>query len=161
MKDEVVDPLGHVEAEEWTLVTEATHEHEGREVKLCTVCEEELRSRVIPRLNAAIGRVESELDYVIIGDDIILTLVIENSVPVNSLAVVPIFDDEIFDIVSAEWVVDALIQNIEEGTYRSVSAWSDLEDVNGAVYQIKLHANQLIDHPKTAEHCGGRKRNQG
>jgi hypothetical protein len=102
---------------------------------------------VIPKLDAAIGRVESAEDYVIIGDEITFTLVIEDADLINSLAVVPVFDTEIFDIVSAEWLLgDAMIQQIEAGTYKSVSVWEDPLDVNCAIYRITLKAKALADY---------------
>ena len=97
-------------------------------------------------MNGAAAKVESDFDYVIIGDEIVFTLVIENCDPIKSLSVVPVFDADIFDIVSAEWLLmDAMIQDIEEGTYKSVSVWNDYVDVNSQVYRVVLKAKALTE----------------
>ena len=145
MKDNVVEALGHTEGE-WTVTTEPTQYAEGLKELHCAVCGEVLKSEVLPPLGGAAARVESDFDYVVIGDTIVFTLVIENCDPIKSLSVVPMFDSSVFDIVSAEWLLqDAMIQDIEEGTYKSVSVWGDYVDVNCAVYRIALKAQQFTD----------------
>ena len=145
MKDNVVEALGHTEGE-WTVTTEPTQYTEGLKELCCSVCGEVLKSEVLPPLGGAAARVESDFDYVVIGDTIVFTLVIENCDLIKSLSVVPMFDTNVFDIVSAEWLLqDAMIQDIEEGTYKSVSVWGDYVDVNCAVYRIVLKAKQFTD----------------
>ena len=145
MKDNVTEALGHTEGE-WAVTVEPTQYAEGLKELCCTVCGEVLKSEVLPPVGGAAARVESDLDYVVIGDTVVFTLVIENCDPIKSLSVVPVFDTDVFEIISAEWLLeDAMIQNIEEGTYKSVSVWSDYVDVNCAVYRITLKANQFTD----------------
>ena len=145
MKDTVVEALGHTEGE-WAVTVEPTQYAEGLKELCCTVCGEVLKSEILPPVGGAAARVESDFDYVVIGDEIVFTLVIENCDPIKSLSVVPVFDSDVFEIVSAEWLLaDAMIQNIEEGTYKSVSVWSYYIDVNCAVYRITLKAKQFTD----------------
>ena len=145
MKDNVTEALGHTEGE-WAVTVEPTQYAEGLKELCCTVCGEVLKSEVLPPVGGAAARVESDLDYVVIGDTVVFTLVIENCDPIKSLSVVPVFDTDVFEIISAEWLLeDAMIQNIEEGTYKSVSVWSDFVDVNCAVYCITLRAKQFTD----------------
>ena len=145
MKDNVVEALGHTEGE-WIVTTEPTQYAEGLKELRCAVCDEVLKSEVLPPLGGAAARVESDFDYVVIGDTIVFTLVIENCDPIKSLSVVPVFDTNVFEIISAEWLLqDAMIQNIEEGTYKSVSVWGDYVNVNCAVYSIVLKAKQFTD----------------
>ena len=143
MKDNIVPALEHIEGD-WEVTVEPTQTEEGLKELRCTRCGEVLRSEVLPPIDGPTAWVESESDYVAIGDEIVFTLVIENCDPIKSLSVVPVFDSNIFEIVSAEWLLeDAMIQDIEEGTYKSVSVWSDYVDVNRAVYRVVLRAKDF------------------
>ena len=143
MKDNIVPALEHIEGD-WEVTAEPTQTEEGLKELRCTRCGEVLRSEVLPPIDGPTAWVESESDYVAIGDEIVFTLVIENCDPIKSLSVVPVFDSNIFEIVSAEWLLeDAMIQDIEEGTYKSVSVWSDYVDVNRAVYRVVLRAKDF------------------
>lgn len=143
MKDNIVPALEHIEGD-WEVTTEPTQTEEGLKELRCTRCGEVLRSEVLPPIDGATAWVESESDDVAIGDEIVFTLVIENCDPIKSLSVVPVFDSNIFDIISAEWLLeDAIIQDIEEGTYKSVSVWGDYVDVNRAVYRVVLKAKDF------------------
>jgi len=144
IKENYVAALGHTPGD-WELVTEPTAEEEGLEARYCTVCGEACETKVIPIIDAATIRVESFYDSVIVGQEITFTVVIEGADPVKSMALVPIFDSNHFDFVSASWSVDAFVSDIEEGTLRSIAAWASLTDVNTTVYTITLRAKALTN----------------
>ena len=144
MKTDVVEPLGHVEGE-WITVTPPTEESEGLTQLHCANCDEVIKEGILPKLNVGIGRIEGA-DYVVIGDTVLFTLVIQGAADVNSIAVVPVFDNQIFEIIGAEWLVDALIQNIEELTYKSISTWESPISINTSVYRIALKVVGYADY---------------
>lgn len=150
MKDNIVEAAGHIEGE-WETISEATEYADGLKVIRCTVCGETLNSVVLPRIGATVAKMESESDIIIIGDTVVFTLVIENAELANSIAVVPVFDTNVFELVNAEWLIDALVQNIEEGSNRAISAWNEETDINGAVYRVTLKTKSTT--PYTSVGC--------
>ena len=96
-------------------------------------------------LNAPVIQVQAPTDTVIIGQEITFSVVIENCRPVKSLAVVPIFDTDVFELVDLRWNISALMQNIEPDTLRAVSVWSELTDINKTVFTITLKAIATAD----------------
>ena len=142
MRDSFVSATGHVEGE-WEVESEATAAATGLRVKRCTTCGEIVRSEIIPMLDAAVAYVESANESVVLGDEIELTIRIEDCASVTSLAVAPIFDTDLFELVSMEWLIGASIQDVDEAAMRAVSAWGSAEDVNTAVFKITLRAKAL------------------
>ncbi len=144
VKSDIVPAFGHTEGE-WITEEEATNAKAGLKVKYCLTCGEEVAREIIPMLDAGVARVESQLNYVIIDDEIVFFLILEDTDPTKSLAIQPIFDADIFEIMGAEWLINADIQHIENGTYRSVSGWSTATDVNTTVYKFTLKAKALAE----------------
>ena len=142
MKEVYENPLGHI-VSDWIVELEATAEAEGLKVKRCERCGILIASEVIPMLDNAIIRVEAPADSVILGEELTFYVVIEGSTPIKSMALVPIFDSEYFELVSVSWVIDAFVTDIEDGTLRSIAAWASLTDVNTTVYAITLRAKAL------------------
>ena len=147
MKDNFTIALGHTPGE-WVTEREATRDQSGLEVLRCTVCNEIISTVVTPPVDVPDARVEAGVESVILGQLIEFTVTVNNCDPIKSMAVIPVFDSNVFEIVSAEWLIGADLQNIEAGTYRSASAWSALTDVNGAVYKFTLRA---IDYTESTE----------
>ena len=143
MKDQFVAALGHTEGD-WVIVTEATHTSTGLKQKSCTVCGKILASEVIPMIDGPVIRVES-VDSVILGQQITFRIVVEGCDPVKSVAIVPSFDTDIFTLIEAKWEIEGYVQNIEEGTLRSVSAFRTETDINTTVYTITLLANDYTE----------------
>ena len=79
----------------------------------------------------------------ILGHEMTFYLVIENLDPIKAMAITPYFDSEIFDIVNITWLKDAFLQDIDGDTLRSVSAWTELTDVNCEVFAVTLRAKNL------------------
>ena len=147
MKDEIVEAIGHTEGE-WQVTVEATQYKEGLKELCCVVCNEVLRSEVLPPVGGAAARVECDFDTIVIGGEVVFTFVVENCDPVTSLNIVPVFDTDIFEIVRVEWLLgDAVHQEIEEGTYISTSIWNEPININGAVYRIVLRVKQITNYP--------------
>lgn len=63
--------------------------------------------------------------------------------PIKAMAITPIYDSAVFELVSVEWLRVATLQDIEDGTLRSVAAWAESTDINGNVYKIVLRAKAL------------------
>ena len=139
MKDTIVPASGHIEGE-WTLVRYATETQTGLKQISCTVCHEVLAEEIIPMLNGPVIHVVAPTDVVVVGEEITFGIVVENCGLVKSLAIVPWFDTNVFELVNVSWEIGALLQDIEEGTLRSVSAWRDATDINTTVYSITLLA---------------------
>lgn len=144
MRDQFTDALGHLEGA-WTVVLEPTYMSPGREALCCerNGCGEELASREIAPFGSGYAYVSSDLEDVILGEEITLRLVIANCDTMTALALVPHFDANVFDLVSMSWAREALIQDIESGTYRAVSAFAEPTDVNGTVFEVVLRAKTL------------------
>ena len=144
MKDQIVPALGHT-AGEWIVVLAPTTGAEGLKRKSCTVCGETLMEETLPMLDAPIIRVDAPSDSVILGQTLTFSVVIEDCRLLKSMALVPIFDTDIFELVDARWTIAATMQNVEAGTLRAVSAWSSLTDVNTTVFTITLRAKALTE----------------
>lgn len=128
------------EAGRWIAVNEPTYVSEGLRVKRCVYCDAIMESEILPKLNEATAKVETNVEYAAVGNEIVYTLTIENCTLVNALALVPQFDKNIFDLISSTWTLDALIQNIEEDTGRAISTWGEATDVNRVVFSFTLKA---------------------
>lgn len=139
MKDSIVEATGHVEGE-WTLVREATEHQPGLKELRCLACHEVLAEEVIPVINGPVIQIIALTDHVLVGEEITFLIQVENCGLVNSLAIVPEFDSNIFELVNVSWEIEALLQDIEAGTLRSVSAWREPTDINTTVYSITLLA---------------------
>ena len=144
MKDTFLPALGHTLGE-WTVAYPATTEVNGLKQRCCTLCGAVLAEEIIPMLNAPIIQVQAPTDTVILGQEITFSVVIENCRPVKSLAVVPIFDTSVFELVDLRWTISALMQNIEPDTLRAVSVWSGSTDINTTVFTITLKAIATAD----------------
>ena len=144
MKDTFLPALGHTLGE-WTVAYPATTEVNGLKQRCCTLCGAVLAEEIIPMLDAPIIQVQAPTDTVILGQEITFSVVIENCRPVKSLAVVPIFDTSVFELVDLRWTISALMQNIEPDTLRAVSVWSGSTDINTTVFTITLKAIATAD----------------
>ena len=128
------------EAGKWITVNEPTYTSEGLRVKRCISCNAIMESELLPKLNEAIARVETNVECAPVNGEIVYTLTIENCNLANALALVPQFDENIFELVSSNWVVDAIIQDIETDTGRAISTWAEATDVNRVVFTFTLRA---------------------
>ena len=144
LKENYTDATGHILGD-WEIVTPATTEAAGLKAKYCSECGEIIVSEVLPILNAATIIVEALGDSVVLGEEITFTVVISGADPVKSMALLPIFDTDYFELVDVAWTVNAFMVSIEEGTLRSVAVWTNETDVNTTVYRITLRAKALTD----------------
>ena len=143
MRDNFVPALGHDPAETWTIVTDPTTEAEGLQVKYCNLCGEVAESMPIPMLNAAIATITSE-NTVINGNTIDFYIEVSNSLLIKGAGINLIFDDSLFEFVSAEWIIGgAFVYNIDPGTLAAVAAWTDLVDANTTIFKFTLKAKTL------------------
>lgn len=141
-KDITEFKTGHT-LSDWTVEREATRQQAGLKVIRCSTCSEIIRSEVIPMLNAPVAYVESDSDSVIYGQQITFTVRIEGSDPIKSLAFEPLYDEDIFDLVSSRWLVTGTLQYIDAETNRAVSAWANPFDVNKKLYEFTLESKCL------------------
>lgn len=144
IKDTYVDPLGHIRGE-WEIVTEPTEITAGLKVIKCTRCNEVLEREVLPPIDSPVVSIESDTNTVIIGQTIDFYVTVNDCDPIKALAIEPIFDTEVFEFVSAEWLISATLQNIDSNTNRAVSAWTAPTTVSGRVYKIVLRAKQITE----------------
>ena len=139
MKDTFVDANGHVEGE-WVVVTPATSTATGLKTISCTVCGEVLDQEVLPMLYAPVISVTMEADTVILGQTFDAYIVISDMDPVKSVAFVPVYDTELFELVSVQWLKQATIQVT---TPEIASAWSMATNVNGELVKLTFRAKAL------------------
>ena len=145
MKDTVVPALGHAEGE-WVTVTEATELSDGLRELRCPVCELALSSEVIPALSAPVAKVESVLDAVVIGDQIVFTLTLESCPDISSITVTPVWNTDLFLGVSGVWMVEGAEFTVTDGTLACTATFASLTSVNTAVYTLTLSATSVIDY---------------
>ena len=140
-KDNFVDPTGHVPGE-WVVELEPTADEEGRKILSCTVCNEVLMSEVIPIINAPVVNIYAATNPVIIGQTFEVYVMVEGCDPVKSMAMTPMFDSDIFELVSKEWLVDATMRVIEP---EIAAAWMNETNINTTLFKFVFRANQLTD----------------
>ncbi|MDO5463264.1 MAG: hypothetical protein Q4F99_07270 [bacterium] len=128
---------------DWVIVQEATATQTGLKQKICSICNEVVYTEIIPIAGAPIAYINTPSDVVLLGDEVTFTVSIENSDPLKSLALVPSFDTDIFDYISARWLINATLQSIDANTLRAVSAWSSARDVNTNIYEFTLRSKSL------------------
>ncbi|MBE6708019.1 MAG: hypothetical protein E7578_02100 [Ruminococcaceae bacterium] len=129
---------------DWATVSEPTVTTEGLRTKSCTVCNTVLESEVIPMIAVDNGSVTvtSEYDTVMVGQTFDVYVSVSDCEPVKSIAFVPIYDVDVFELVSAEWLTSATIQITEP---EIVSAWMNPTDINGNVLKLVLRAKDVAD----------------
>ena len=132
------------ESGRWVVAKEPTYTTTGLRVKRCVECDAIMESEVIPVLTAAKGFVNTDASYAVVDRDIVFTLTIQNCDLANALAIVPKFDADYFELVYAEWLIEAPVQNIEDGTNRAISAFGIPTDVNTVVFTFTLRAKAPI-----------------
>ena len=91
-------------------------------------------------LNAPVISVCVEVDSVILGQTFDAYVVVSGSNPVKSVAFVPTFDTELFELVSVQWLKQATIQVTEP---EIASAWSTATDINGDLLKLTFRAKGL------------------
>ena len=147
-KNEYVDALDH-DPSDWITVEEPTAETEGYKAIYCNRCHEVLNVEVLPPYLGGYVKIECDVDSVILGQTIELYVNVYGMDPIRAMAIQPWFDSDIFEVVSVEWLVSGTLSSIEEGSLRSVIAWTSDTDVNCSVYKIVLLAKNLTE-PATA-----------
>ena len=128
------------EAGKWITVNEPTYTSEGLRVKRCISCNAIMESEILPKLNEVVAKVETNVEYAPVNGEIVYTLTIENCTLANALALVPQFDENIFELISSEWTVEAFLQDIDTETGRAIAAWAEATDVNRVVFTFTLKA---------------------
>lgn len=141
LKDNYVDELGHLPSD-WIDIGNNIEvircEREG--------CDTELGRRQIVNENDPAILVIPSTTTVILHDTVEIFYVARNIEEVKALALQLVFDSDVFELVSVDFLRDdAMMQNIEAGTNRCVSAWSSFTDINGNIYRIVLRAERLTN----------------
>ena len=135
LKDNFVAPLGH-DWSEWEVTILPTATTDGLERRECYRCgAEELR---IIQAHYPQAIVSSNVNSVLVGQEIVFEVTIAYTSPTNSMAIEPIFDNSVFEFVSAEWRINGFLQNID--SQRAVIAFISNTDVNGTVLRFTLRA---------------------
>ncbi len=141
---EIIPALGHVYGE-WQVIVNPGQYEPGYEVVKCERCDEIIDSREIPPVEGPLVTVDAGVETVIIGQTVTFVVYVSDANMIKSMALTPVFDSSVFELVSAEWLVDATVQYIDPSNNNAASAWSELTDVNGAVFSFTLRANALTD----------------
>ena len=94
----------------------------------------------LPATQASPIRVEADREGIAVGSTVDVFVTTENLPPVDALAIVPIFDTSVFELVDAEWLMYAEIQDIDLERGRAVSAWADPTYPEGQVFRFTLSA---------------------
>ena len=139
MKDTFVDAAGHIPGE-WVTVTQPTAEATGLKTICCTICGEVLDQEVIPMIDAPVISVRVDEEAVILGQTFDVYIVVNDADPVKSVAFVPVFDTDLFELVSVQWLKQATIQVT---TPEIMSAWNVATDINGDLVKLTLRAKAL------------------
>ena len=123
MKDNFTDMIEHT-AGEWETVIEATTEQAGRRELHCTVCGELLSTEIIPMVNAPRLSMAGDT-YLQIGAEHEFILSLTSSRGITSIELAPIFNSDIFELVSAEWLIyDTEDKMFDLETQRGTASWS-------------------------------------
>ena len=139
MKDNFVDAYGHAPSE-WVIVEPATTTQAGLMIVYCEVCGETLDQEIIPMLNTPVISVVVDAETVILGQTFDAYVVIDDMDPVKSVAFVPVYDTDLFELVSVQWLKQATIQTINP---EIISAWNIATDINGDLLKLTFRAKGL------------------
>jgi hypothetical protein len=71
-----------------------------------------------------------------------MTISISDIGYVDSLAIVPVYDNYYLDLVSIEWLVDAPIQDVDVERGRAISAWAEPKALSGDIAIITFAARE-------------------
>lgn len=155
-KTNFVPALGHVEGE-WVVVKEATPTEWGYKELMCSRCNQKIRGEEIPTVEGPVANVTVPDNTVIVGDYITFIVKIENADLAKNLGIEWIFDESVFtyEEENYEFLLDSLIQNFEEDTYRAAFAWTDPTDINvkDGVFALTLKASAITDPASTVVTC--------
>jgi len=136
MKDNFVPATDHTPGV-WMVIRRATATKPGLKAVYCTVCAEKVMEEVIPMIDNTVVTVTAETDTVMVGQTFEVYISVSECDPVKSIAFVPQFDPNVFELVSKEWLIPATIQVTDP---EIVSAWTDATDINGNVLKLVLRA---------------------
>ena len=81
-------------------------------------------------------------DNIAIGDTFEMTISISDIGYVDSLAIVPMYDNYYLKLVSIEWLVDAPIQDVDLERGRAISAWAEPKALSGDIAIITFAARE-------------------
>ena len=149
LRKDYVEPTGHT-ASDWEVVVEPTLTETGLQQKVCTNCSVVLDTEVLPKLNAAVVTVSSNTDSVPFAQTIEFTITIEKLLPATSLQLIPVFDTNVFEFVSAEWLIDGENQSIDLNSRFASSSWTEGADLNTVVFKFVLKAIHVADSTKVS-----------
>lgn len=64
--------------------------------------------------------------------------------PIERLEIRPLFNSNVFEFVSAEWLLNADNQSIDSDTYLAISEWESNEEIDGNVLKLVLRATTTV-----------------
>ena len=69
-----------------------------------------------------------------------VTVVTSGFAPADAIAIIPYFDSSVIQLVEAEWLINAPIQDVDISKNRAISAWADPTTPAGEIFRFTFYS---------------------
>lgn len=90
-------------------------------------------------------------DSIVRGDTVTVTVSLSNCAKLKSMALTPIYDSNVFELVSGEWLLtDAMLSNFDTKKGNAAIAYSAEKDANGDIFKFTLKVKDTAPFGETS-----------
>lgn len=90
-------------------------------------------------------------DSIVRGDTVTVTVSLSNCAKLKSMALTPIYDSDVFELVSGEWLLtDAMLSNFDTKKGNAAIAYSAEKDANGDIFKFTLKVKDTAPFGETS-----------
>lgn len=87
--------------------------------------------------------VKSSADVAAVGQEIVFTVTLSDAAKIDSMALVPVYDGNIFELVAGEWLMKGAIADFDPILGDGVLGFSSPTDANGTVARFTLRVKEV------------------
>lgn len=90
-------------------------------------------------------------DSIVRGDTVTVTVSLSNCAKLKSMSLTPIYDSNVFELVSGEWLLtDAMLSNFDTKKGNAAIAYSAEKDANGDIFKFTLKVKDTAPFGETS-----------
>ena len=90
-------------------------------------------------------------DSIFRGDTVTVTVSLSNCAKLKSMALTPVYDSDVFELVSGEWLLtDAMLSNFDTKKGNAAIAYSAEKDANGDIFKFTLKVKDTAPFGETS-----------
>ena len=90
-------------------------------------------------------------DSIVRGNTVTVTVSLSNCAKLKSMALTPVYDSDVFELVSGEWLLtDAMLSNFDTKKGNAAIAYSAEKDANGDIFKFSLKVKDTAPFGETS-----------